>query len=235
MKTYPICLIGLEESVVVVVGGGEIATRKVLSLLEAGARVTVISPKLDQEMQDLAENGEISLLARCYQAGDLQSVFITTASRGEAPASAPGLVIAATDSPEVNHAVWLEACQLGCLVNVVDDPKHSNFILPAVVEYGELKISISTGGASPALARRLREKLSAIIGPEYGILAGLLAELRPELHARFGAGEPRLQAALQMVDSDALEIIRTQGNQAGRRYLTQLLERLEADQRKQRA
>ena len=188
--------------------------------------MTVISPEVDQDLRDLAQDGKISLIERPYQTGDLQD---------ESVASAPALVIAATDIPEVNRAVWLEASQLGCLVNVVDDPEHSNFILPAVVKYGELKISISTGGASPALARRLREKLTTAIGPEYGVLAELMAELRPVLRSRFGAGEPRLQAALQMVDSDALEIIRTQGAQAGRRYLAQLLERLETKQGPERA
>jgi precorrin-2 dehydrogenase/sirohydrochlorin ferrochelatase len=145
------------------------------------------------------------------------------------------LVVAATDDPEVNQAAWAEASQLSCLVNVVDDPEHSNFIVPAVVQYGELKISISTGGASPALARRLREKLTAAIGPEYGVLAELLAEQRPALRSRFGAGEPRLRAALQMVDSDVLEIIRTQGIQAGRRYLAHFLESLEKAQEEQQA
>jgi precorrin-2 dehydrogenase / sirohydrochlorin ferrochelatase len=226
MKTYPICLIGLEDRNAVVIGGGEVATRKVGSLLEAGARVTVISPEIGQELRDLAQKGEISLVERPYQAGDLQ---------GELFKSAPAVVIAATDAPEVNRAVWLEASQLGCLVNVVDDPEHSNFIQPAVVGYGELKISISTGGASPALARRLREKLTAEIGPEYGVLAELLAELRPALRSRFGAGEPRLQAALQMVDSEVLEIIRTQGIQAARRYLAQFLARQETEQEEQQA
>lgn len=219
MKTYPICLIGLEGRNVLVIGGGEVARRKVGSLLETGARVTVISPEVDQDLRDLAQDGEIGLVERPYRAGDLQGAFLT-----------PALVIAATNDPEVNRAVWSEASQMGCLVNVVDDPEHSNFILPAVVKYGQLKISISTGGASPALARRLREKLTAVIGPEYGVLAELMAELRPALRSQFGAGEPRLQAALQMVDSEVLEIIRTEGAQAGRHYLAQLLEDLQTKQ-----
>lgn len=223
MRTYPICLIGLEDCVVLVIGGGGVATRKVKSLVEAGAMVTVISPEFDQGLRDLAESGKIHLVQRAYHSGDLLSM--------DSPSKRPALVIAATDVPEINQAVWQEARQIGCLVNVVDDPEHSNFIVPAMVGYGELKISISTGGASPALARRLREKLADVIGPEYGVLAELMAELRPDLRARFEAGEPRLQAALQLVDSNALDIIRTQGSQAGRLYLARFLERLDAEKK----
>jgi precorrin-2 dehydrogenase/sirohydrochlorin ferrochelatase len=101
---------------------------------------------------------------------------------------------------------------------VVDDPAHSNFILPAIVRRDELSIAISTGGSSPALARRLRESIENLIGPEYGILAGLMAELRPELMKNFPAGETRLQAALRVVDSDILNVIRSQGRDAALTY-----------------
>jgi siroheme synthase-like protein len=95
---------------------------------------------------------------------------------------------------------------------------HSNFILPAVVQRGELSVSVSTGGSSPALARRLRERIENLIGPEYGILASLMAELRPELLETFPAGEARLQAALRVVDSDILNVIQRQGRQAALNY-----------------
>ncbi len=103
----------------------------------------------------------------------------------------------------------------GCLVNVVDDPDHSNFIVPAVLRR-EIAVTICTGGASPALARRLRERLDELIPPEYGDFAALLAELRPELLARFGAGQPRLGAALRLVDSDVLQVLHEQGMAAAR-------------------
>ena len=109
------------------------------------------------------------------------------------------LVIAATDDENINHAVWDEAHRLGCLINVVDDP-------------------ISTGGSSPALARRLRERLQNDIGPEYGLLTELLAELRPDLLASFPAGKARLQAALRVVDSDILQVIQNQGKDAALAY-----------------
>lgn len=194
MLTYPVCLVGLECRRSVVIGGGKIAARKAQALLNAGAAVAVISPEFCEEFRSLQANpGRVELVQRAYQPGDLDGAF---------------LVIAATDAPEVNRAVWQEAQMRNCLINVVDDPAHCNFIVPAVVDRGEIKIAVTTGGLSPALSRRLRERLEALIGPEYAQLAALLGELRPELQKRFEAGQPRLEAALALVDSDLLELLR---------------------------
>jgi precorrin-2 dehydrogenase/sirohydrochlorin ferrochelatase len=208
VRTYPICLVGLESRRAVVIGGGRVAARKAQALLEAGASILCISPEFCDEFRALEENPRLEMIARPYRSGDLAEAFI---------------VIAATDDPQVNQAVWGEALRWGCLVNVVDDPQHSNFILPAVVQRGELKIAVTTGGASPALARRLRERLESLFGPEYGELAQLMAELRPELQARFTPGELRLRAALSLVDSDLLEIIRRDGMEAARRWALDFL------------
>ena len=203
MKTYAICLIGLQPQQAVVIGGGSVAGRKVEGLLAADFQVKVISPKLTSKLQSLASSGAITFIQRSYQYGDLDGAF---------------LVIAATNDPAVNQAVWAEAVQCGCLINTVDDPQHSNFILPAVLQRGEMSIAISTGGGSPALARRLRERLENSIGPEYGTLTEILAELRPELIATFPAGEARLQAALRIVDSNILHVIQNQGRDAALTY-----------------
>lgn len=203
MKTYPICLIALENKRSVVVGGGRIALRKTQGLIEAGASVTLISPEVEPELRKLAESDSIVWLPRKYIEGDLGNAF---------------LVIAATNDPDVNHEIWEEAAKEECLINVVDDPKHSNFILPAVVKRGEIQVSISTGGSSPALARRLREDLEKIINPEYQQLAEILSELRPELIARTKPGNPRLQIALALVDLPLLEMIRLYGKQTALEY-----------------
>jgi precorrin-2 dehydrogenase/sirohydrochlorin ferrochelatase len=203
VKTYTICLVGLESREAIVIGGGKVAARKVESLLAADAQVKVISPVLVQELQQLVDAGRITSLKRAYQDGDLAGAY---------------LVIAATDNEETNHAVWNEANRCDCLINVVDDPDHSTFILPAIVQRGEMSIAISTGGSSPALARRLRERLQNDIGPEYGLLTELLAELRPDLLASFPAGKARLQAALRVVDSDILQVIQIQGKDAALAY-----------------
>ncbi len=208
MEHYPISLVGLAGRRVVVVGGGAVAERKVAGLHAAGAAVTIISPTLTPELERLAEEAAVQAVRRAYRPGDLAGAF---------------LVIAATNDRAANHAVWEEAERHGCLINVVDDPEHSNFIVPAVVRRGEITLAISTGGASPALARRLRERLEAAIGPEYGVLANLLAELRPELFRRFPPGAARLAAALDLIDSDVLEIIRREGADAARARLLDLL------------
>jgi precorrin-2 dehydrogenase/sirohydrochlorin ferrochelatase len=192
----------------VVIGGGHVAARKVEGLLAAGAQVKVISPLLVPALQRLADSGVLTHTPRPYQHGDLKDTF---------------LAIAATDENIVNRAVWAEAMQRGCLVNVVDDPEHSTFILPAVLQRGEMSVAISTGGGSPALARRLRERLEDLIGPEYGTLAGLMAELRPELLASYPSGEARLQAALRIVDSYILNVIQEQGKDAALRYAREQL------------
>ncbi len=201
-------MIGLEQRQAVVVGGGSVAARKVVGLLETGAQVTVISPELAPELVNLVEQGYITAVKRAYQEGDLTNAFIA---------------VAGTDDPAVNEAVWQEAEQRGCLVNVVDDPAHSNYIMPAVVRRGEMVIAISTGGASPALARRLREWLETLISPEYAGLVELLAELRPDLVSGYDPGEARLEAALRLVDSELLEVIRREGRDAAKRYAQEIL------------
>lgn len=202
MKTYPLCLIGLEKQRVLVIGGGSVAARKTGSLVEAGACPLVISPILHPELQALLTLGEISHLPRAYQPGDLSGVF---------------LVVSATGDPSVNQQVWQEAQAAGCLINSVDDPQQCNFILPAVMRRGDLTISVSTGGGSPALARRLRERLEAEYGTEYGELAALMDELRPQLIAGYPP-EARLAAALRLVDGPLLEILRRDGTAAARSY-----------------
>jgi siroheme synthase-like protein len=203
VKSYTICLIGLEQQKTVVIGGGKVASRKVEGLLAAGAKVTVISPILAPELEHLAASGIIEVVRRCYAEGDLQGA---------------SLAIAATNNAQVNQHVWAEAVCSGCLLNVVDDPQHSNFTLPAVVRRGEMNIAISTGGSSPALARRLRERLEQIIVPEYEVLTELMAELRPEITEGFPSGEARVQAAMRVIDSDILDIIKNDGKDAALNY-----------------
>lgn len=208
MNAYPISLIGLENRRIVVIGGGKVAARKVTGLVDAGARVEIISPEVCEGIRALAENGKVDIIRRAYQPGDLSGAF---------------LVIAATNDPEINHRIWVEANQANCLVNVADDPKHSTFILPAVIRRGEITISISTGGASPALARRLREKIEPMIGAEYAELARILAELRPELLTWFPSEQERLDAVSRVIDSDLLDLIRRDCGPAARAYARKIL------------
>jgi precorrin-2 dehydrogenase/sirohydrochlorin ferrochelatase len=208
MHTYPVGLVGLDGRQTIVIGGGHIALRKAKGLLDAGARVILISPSVIPELEDLSHTQALSWEQRCYQNGDLEGAFI---------------VIAATNNPQVNQEIWEEAQQEGCLINVVDDPAHCNFIIPAQVRHGDFSVAISTGGASPALARRLRERLERQFGPEYGDLTALLGELRPVLKAAFPPGEARLSAALRLVDSDLIELLDQSGYDQARRYALGML------------
>jgi precorrin-2 dehydrogenase/sirohydrochlorin ferrochelatase len=143
-----------------VVGGGDIGLEKVEGLLACGGDVTVVAPVVHPELEDLAREGSIEWHRRAYAgADDLEGVF---------------MVIAATDDSEVNIGVYDDAERRAMLVNVVDVPPLCNFILPAIVRTGPLAIAISTAGASPALAKRMKREISALFGEEYARLAVLL-------------------------------------------------------------
>ena len=165
MSFYPICL-DLEAKHCVVVGGGKVAERKVQGLLSSSARVTVISPELTDGLRLQHADGEIEWLGREYQPGDLAGAF---------------LVIAATDVEDTQKMVYQEATANNLLLNVADVPRRCNFILPATARQGDLAISVSTGGKSPALARKIRMELEKRYGPEYRVLVDFLGFLRPEI------------------------------------------------------
>jgi precorrin-2 dehydrogenase/sirohydrochlorin ferrochelatase len=165
---YPIFL-DLKGRKCVVVGGGSVAERKTGMLLEHHASVTVISPTLNQGLQHLAEQGVIQTIIRNYQVGDLEEVF---------------LVIAATDDPCINTAIADQRGKQRALVNVVDNPEISDFIVPALVRRGDITIAISTAGKSPALARKIRAELEKSFGVEYASLVRLVNEVRSELKRR---------------------------------------------------
>lgn len=172
MEYYPIFL-KLAEQPCTVVGGGRVAERKVRGLLKCGARVTVISPELTAGLAVLHEQAKIAWLARAFLEGDLAETF---------------MVIAATDDIEVQRLVHGEASRRRLLLNVADVPDLCGFILPATARSGDLAISVSTAGKSPALARKLRLELEKRFGPEYKVLVELLGLLRP---AVMTAGRPQ--------------------------------------------
>src|SRR4051794_23129210 len=147
----------------VVVGGGEIGLEKVEGLLACDARVVLIAPHAEPELERLADEGSIEWLRREYETGDLEATFIA---------------IAATNDTDVNIAVYTDAERRAMLVNVVDVPPLCNFILPAIVRTGPLAIAISTAGASPALAKRIKAQIADTYGEPYARLAVLLNDVR---------------------------------------------------------
>jgi siroheme synthase-like protein len=168
MGYYPVFL-EMKDRPCVVVGGGTVAERKVEGLLAAGAQVTVISPELTPALAALLKEGRLRHVARPYRYGDLKGYEVA---------------VAATHEPAVNADVAREGQKRRVWVNAADDPPNCDFILPSVIRRGDIVIAASTGGASPALARRLREELEAFLSEDYGPLAELLQEVRQELRSR---------------------------------------------------
>ncbi len=162
---YPVFL-NINGKKCVVVGGGQVALRKVKILLEHGADVEVISPDLCSELVQLAGSGEINVISRDYHTGDLEGAFVA---------------IAATDTSESNRQIGEEARRKAVLVNVVDDAENSDFIVPSYLRRGDITIAISTAGRSPALARKIRTELERNLGDEYASLTRLIAEVRAEI------------------------------------------------------
>ncbi len=192
MTYYPIYL-NLKGKKCVVVGGGSVAERKVLSLIDCEARVVVISPNLIELLEELKSKGKIEHIEREYKEGDLEGAFV---------------VIGATDSPSVNRAIYKEASALNLLVNIVDVPKICNFIVPSIVRRGDLTISISTSGKAPALAKKIRLELEEIFGQEYETYLNLLEEVREKIKQKYESSDERNDAWHRILESDILDLIR---------------------------
>ncbi len=190
-KCYPVSLI-LSQRPCLVVGGGSIAERKVLSLLACEAKVKVVSPALTPVLQELVKKGQISYRQGEYETSDLTGVF---------------LVIAATDQDEINRRVAAEAMNRNVLVNVVDDPPRGNFYVPAVVRRGSLQIAISTDGKSPLLARKIKEELEERYGPEYGPVVDLLGEIRHDILEHTPDSRKRRDLLTSILDDQVLQLL----------------------------
>lgn len=192
----------------VVIGGGPVALRKVESLLAAGAIVTVVSPKIEPGIAALVERGAVTLERREYRRGDLAGAVVA---------------IAATSERETNSTIRDEAAERNTLLNVVDSPGFSNFIVPSVVRRGELTIAISTGGLSPALAKRIRERLEGILAPEYGAFLEILGSLRARIHRELPTQSQRELFWTEVVNSDAFERYQADGEEVARARIDEIL------------
>ena len=191
MKTYPIFIL-IEDKPCLVVGGGAVGERKVLDLREAGARVTVLSQTLTPTLTELAQAGQIRYLNEAFTPDHLNGMV---------------LAMAATDDREVNARVSAAAQERGIWVNVADDPEYCTFIVPAQVRQGDLTLAISTGGASPAVAQKLRQELELHYGPEYKPYLTLLKGVRCRLLIE-RRGHPENAALFHhLVDSPLLEAV----------------------------
>ncbi len=192
MKFYPAYL-DLRDRPCLVVGGGPVAERKALALLEAGADVTVVSPDLTSRLKELSLSGKLSHLQKTFDEQDFSGAFI---------------VIAATGSPEVNLRIARACKNRQILVNVAAPPEESSFIVPSVVERGELLIAVSTSGASPALSKKIRQELESRYGDEFGLFLRIFAAVRKRILDEVADERTRRTIFQAIVDSDIIEMLR---------------------------
>lgn len=180
---YPVFL-DLNGRRCVVVGGGNVALRKVKALLASGALVEVISPRLCSGLKQLENDKKINVIGRKFQPGDLTGAFIA---------------IAATANLQTNAAVAAEGLEKSVMVNVVDDPARCDFILPSYCRRGGIILAVSTSGMSPALARKIMSRLEKEFGPEYGTLATITQKVRARLkREKIKINSSRWQQALDI-------------------------------------
>lgn len=192
MHYYPIFL-DLRVHSCLVIGGGTVAERKVESLLRARGQVAVISPTCTAQLRSWAKTGAITLYERPYRPGDLQGF---------------SLVFAATNDEALHARIAVEAKEAGVLLNVVDRPALCSFIVPAVVSRGDLTLAISTGGASPALAKKIRQTLEENFGSEYAVALQLLARVRERVVQNGLSANERQRLFTALADSPLLDYLR---------------------------
>lgn len=189
---YP-AFLNLKDKEAVVIGGGKVAERKILALLKAGANLTVISPDITRRIEKEKLKGRIKHIPRQYRKSDSKKAL---------------LVIAATDSQEINKKVSEEAL---CLVNVVDSPSLCNFIVPSVIQRGHLTIAISTSGISPALSKSIRKELEKLYGPGFADYLRLLEKIRKKAMNEIRDKKRRTEFLKSLASEEMIKMLRQKG------------------------
>ena len=202
---YPINL-DVRGKTCLVVGGGDVARRKVRALVDAGADVVVVAPEVHPKLK---ADDRVEIRERAWRDTDLHGAFV---------------VIVATDDAVTNRTVAQDARDFGCLVNVVDCPALSNFTVPATLRRGKLAIAISTEGASPSMARRIRQRLEAQFGEEYGDFLDVLAAFRRRVFEEVTDSDERMKRFRSLDYDTLLETLRARGRGALESELSRLLE-----------
>jgi precorrin-2 dehydrogenase/sirohydrochlorin ferrochelatase len=200
---YPM-FVDLEGRRCLVVGGGPVATEKVEKLLQHGAVIRLVTPETTDGLAAMVSSGEVAEhRRRAYRPEDLEGCF---------------LVIAATNLDAINRMIWQDAEALNLLCNVVDVPPLCNFIVPSIVRRGELALAISTGGASPVVAKHIRRELEEAYGPEWEALVELLRDVRDELKVRYPDMPSRRDAVERLMETDVVQRL-ADGDDHGAREL----------------
>jgi len=192
MRYYPVNL-DIQNRKCLVVGGGSVSTRKVMTLLECGAVVTVVSPDVAEELLELAEKKMIKLKKRPYEPSDIDGMF---------------LVIGATDNEELNWQINKDAECQHKLCNIADRPEACNFILPSIVNRGNLVIAISTSGKSPAFAKKMRQDLEKEFGEEYDEFLQLMGAIRKKALSEKHEPEAHKHLFEQLINRGLIDMVR---------------------------
>ena len=194
MPVFPL-FVDLKDKLCVVIGGGDVAARKIDVLLEFGAKIRVVSPGLSERLAALQQQGRIEAIKRGYAEGDLEGAFIA---------------IAATPDSGVNEKVYEYAVKKGIFVDVADCPQKCTFIFPSIVRRGDLVVGISTSGGYPALSKNVRERIDAVLPQSYGSLLEMLKSCRRRAADEIPDRSKRKEALSRILDEmllceDALE------------------------------
>ncbi len=210
-KYYPVNLV-LENKICVVVGGGAVAQRKVQRLLECAALVSVISPAITPGLKRLAAKNKILFKNKEVELKDLNGAY---------------LVIAATSDRKINSFVSSYCLKKGILINVVDFPQECNFILPSIVKRGNLTISISTDGISPALAKKIRRDLEKEFGAEYADLLRILKEARPLAIKKIKNARARKAFFQKVLSTEILSLLKKKNEKQAKQIIAEYLKNAE--------
>jgi precorrin-2 dehydrogenase/sirohydrochlorin ferrochelatase len=208
MKYFPIYL-DLRNRNILVVGTGHEAESKVLQLLQTGAQLKLISESRPHYLIKFKMYKNFTFEQRTFSAEDLQGVW---------------LVISTLEDRAANEFIYNKAAELNIFCNVVDVTDLCSFIFPAIVSHGDVNIAISTSGRSPALAQNIKEKISGLIGPEYGLLAGILGRKRKELIKQIPNKKERSKLFHRLVDSNALELLKQNSNYDAETLISRIIE-----------
>ena len=192
MRYYPVNL-DIQNRKCLVVGGGSVSTRKVMTLLECGAIITVVSPDVSEELLELAKKKMIELKKRHYEASDINGIF---------------LVIGATDNEELNWQINKDAELQYKLCNIADRPEACNFILPSIVNRGNLVIAVSTSGKSPAFAKKMRQDLEKQFGEEYDEFLQLMGAIRKKALSEKHEPEAHKHLFEQLINRGLVDMVR---------------------------
>jgi len=192
MRYYPVNL-DIQNRKCLVVGGGSVGTRKVLTLLECGAVVTVVSSDVAEELLELAEKKMIELKKRPYESSDIDGMF---------------LVIGATDNEALNRQINKDAEHQNKLCNIADRPEACNFVLPSIVNRGNLVIAISTSGKSPAFAKKMRQDLEKEFGEEYDEFLQLMGAIRKKALSEKHEPEAHKHLFEQLINRGLVDMVR---------------------------